>query len=35
MASNTDVVKKNCTKTSLYYVSIAVSVCLSLCNHQN
>jgi len=28
MASNTDVVKKNCTITCLYYVSISVSVCL-------
>jgi len=34
MASNTDVVKK----TILYHVcimSISLSVCLSLCNHQN
>jgi len=32
MASNTDVVKK---LLCLYYVSISLSVCLSLCNHQN
>jgi len=35
MASNTDVVKKNYTISCLYYVSISLSVCLSLCNHQN
>jgi len=35
MTSNTDVVKKNYTITCLYYVSISLSVCLSLCNHQN
>jgi len=34
MASKTDVVK-NYTITYLYYVSISVSACLSLCNHQS